>query len=132
MKLIDSIKEMFLQYPSIYSKDFDIIKHTVCHQMFITLGNGYKWAYTKDPKKGGYLIEPKYKILKEDYIRKIDMPYGKKVIHLDIDLYLKADKIYQLFIINHEGTKRDKEFFKEFNIFHIKSKHWDKRPQNVI
>ncbi len=105
MRLTDSVKESFFKYPSLfYNKDYDRIKHSVCHHMFIVLGNEYDWAETKDTKKAGYLIEPKSRKVNGDWVRIIDKPYGKKTIDLDIDMYLKADKMYQLQIVDHQRT----------------------------
>ena len=69
------------------------------------LGNGIEWAHTKDPKKAGYLTEPKSRKYKGEWTRKYDLPYGKLKIDLDIEPYIQND-IYELRKIDHERTKK--------------------------
>ena len=106
MKVIDSVKKSFFLYPSLYArKTYESVKFDVLHQDFIVLGNGIEWAHTKDPKKAGYLTEPKSRKVKGNWVRNYDLPYGRFKVEIDIEPYLE-NEIYQLREIDHEETKR--------------------------
>lgn len=107
MKVIDLVKQSFLKYPTLYAEypNMEDVKFHVLHHCFIVLGNGYEWAYTKDPKKAGYLTVPNSVNKKGEWERLYDLPYGEKKINIDIEQYFKSPR-YQLRKINHEETKR--------------------------
>lgn len=102
MKVEDAVNESITNYPSLYisnRRDYAQAKFDVLHHFFIVLGNGIEWAYTKDPKKGGYLTHPKY-YRKNGWTRKYDLPYGKEKFPLD-ERFFKED-VYQIMTPSHE------------------------------
>jgi len=85
MKVIDHVNQSISKYPSLFMvNNYEDSKFAVLHQDFIVLGNGMEWAYTPDPKDGGYLTHP---IMKEtedgEWVRLYDEPYGKEKCELD-------------------------------------------------
>ena len=79
MLLEDYIKKSISEYPSLYAKsNYKDSRISVLNQVFLVLGNGLDWAYTKNPKQGGYVVYPNYYKFKGDYKRKYDLPYGKE------------------------------------------------------
>lgn len=64
----------------------------VLSHMFLTTGNGLKFAHTKNPEKGGYIVYPRYRNLHGEEIRIYDKPYGKeKYIGPDLDKVWNSD-----------------------------------------
>lgn len=125
MKVVDSVKKSFLLYPSLYArKTFDDVKFDVLHHELVVLGNGIEWAHTKDPNKGGYLVEPKSRKYRGEWERIYDQPYGKFKVDIDIEPYLE-NEIYQLREIDHERTKESlKEWAPFINVDNISKKSY--------
>jgi hypothetical protein len=102
MKIKDYINKKITEYPIIYLKeDYETSKFSVLHHIFIVLGNGCKWAYTKSPNKGGYLTDPKYYKKHDEYIRKYDQPYGKEKHELDSRMF--TEDVYELSVLDNNG-----------------------------
>lgn len=78
MKLEDYVKQSIVAYPILYlDKTYELSRLKVLNQIFLVLGNGMEWAWTKDPSKGGYMVDPVVKKVKGEWIRQHDLPYGK-------------------------------------------------------
>ncbi len=110
MTVKDTVNRSILRYPTLYldKKSYENAKFWVLHQYFIVLGNGIEWANTKDPKKGGYLLEMgegTHKKVNDEWERMYDKPYGKVTIGEDVEQYF-TKKVYKLSVIDHEGTKK--------------------------
>ncbi len=113
MKVIDCVKKSFFKYPSLYAhRDFNKIKFSFLEHCFIVSGNGYDWANTKNPKKGGYLTELSYHNNKIVY----SLDYGKEKVDIDITPYLSAEKIYELEEIDHKATKDVEKLFNSIGV----------------
>lgn len=98
MKVLDSVNESISQYPTLYlTKNYEHSKFLVLNHMFIVIGNGYEWAVTKNPKRGGYLTDEWSKK------RKYNTPYGKKKCDVDITKFFTED-VYELKKIDHNET----------------------------
>jgi len=79
MLLEHQIDKSIYTYPSLYkAHDRRTSRLLVLDHLFNTIGNGYEWANTKDPAKGGYLTEPNSRKLHGDWVRNYDLPYGKE------------------------------------------------------
>lgn len=78
MKLEDFVAKSIYEFPTLY-KDVDYQKSRlkVLGHVFLTCGNGFDLAYTKDPSKGGYYTYAKHRKRKLEYLRCYDAPYGK-------------------------------------------------------
>lgn len=129
MKLLDHVKKSICNYPSLYLfPDFNSSLIRVLDHMFGTLGNGYEWAKTKNPKSGGYLCEPQYLEKGNECIRKFDKPYGKEKFEKDFSLYLKEP------IVNVFHFKTFEDLFtgplSEFEK-HPKKEHWESNIFNI-
>lgn len=84
VKVVDAINESITHYPSLYLKNtWEESRFDVLHHYFIILGAGVKWAYTKDPKAGGYLTTGGHYKKNGEWVRKYDLPYGKEKFPLD-------------------------------------------------
>lgn len=96
MTVDDHVAQCIATYPTLFLLGtYEASKIKVLEQAFIVLGNGYEWAYTKDPTKGGYLIEPKSKKVKGEWVRKYDEPYGKVKFHGNIQDYF-TNPVYKI------------------------------------
>ncbi len=131
MKVIDTVKKSFFEYPTLYAfKKFEDIQFNVLHQYFIILGNGLEWANTKDKSKGGYLTDPKIFKKHGEWTRKIDLPYGKEKVNIDIEPYL-SNTIYDLRIIDHEQTKRYSKLLKNSIQSNFLNKEGNKKEKRI-
>ena len=71
MKLEARISKSIYEYPDLYKcETYEQSRLKVLEHIFITLGNGFRFANTKDPQKGGYLLDIRSK--------HFDPPYGKE------------------------------------------------------
>ena len=80
MKAEDFISEKIQTYPMLYKDiDYEKSKLRVLKHAFFTCGNGLDLAKTTDQTKGGYLVEPNYKMNEktDEYYRTKDKYYGK-------------------------------------------------------
>ena len=98
MTVIETVKNSIVKYPGPYAcENFEDSKLNVLEQFFIVLGNGIEWAYTKDPKKAGYLTEPMHYRKNDEWTRKFDLPYGKRVCPVaNIDRYFN-EKMFTVY-----------------------------------
>lgn len=104
MKVIDHVNQAINNYPSLFIYDtYEDSAFAVLHHCFIVLGNGIKWAYTGDPKTGGYLVHPKHRRLHDDWVRIKDKPYGKEKCELDPRAF--KEKIYYFDEIDTDKSK---------------------------
>ena len=84
MKVVDHVNQAINTYPSLYMLDnYENSTFAVLHHCLIVLGNGIEWADTGNPKTGGYLVQPRYRKLHDDWMRIKDKPYGKEKCELD-------------------------------------------------
>lgn len=105
MTIIDTVNQSLTKYPSLYVKDtWEDTKFDVLHHYFIILGNGIEWAYTKNPKHGGYLTDPSHYKKNGEWERKYDLPYGKEKFELN-PLFFN-EEIYDVY----KNERRDTGF----------------------
>ena len=90
MKLLNQIKKSIYTYPciSLFST-FEASQLRILDHFFGVLGGGYEWANTKNPKRGGYLCEPKYYKRKDEWIRVYDKNYNEESIDTNLEAYFK-------------------------------------------
>jgi hypothetical protein len=104
MKVLDHIKQSIITYPTLYLfPTFESSQIRVLDHMFGVLGNGYTWAYTKNPKKGGYLCRDKYRRYKGEWVRIYDWHYGVEECNIDIKRWF-TEPIVEVYSI---GTGED-------------------------
>lgn len=114
MKVVDHVNQAINSYPSLYMYgNYEESTFMVLHHCFIVLGNGIEWAYTGDPKTGGYLTSPRHRKVHDDWVRIKDKPYGKEKCELDPRAFkeriyyfeeIDADKPNKFMLIEKSGA----------------------------
>lgn len=138
MTLEDYIFKSIYEYPSLYyARAFEESRRRVLEHVFVTLGNGVKFAYTENPEDGGYFCSSKSKKVKEKWERQYDKPYGqvkcskkirKKILAGERIIEIRnvdkerSKKIGKIFPKNDYGRNREKNEFWESDIKEVYQK----------
>lgn len=104
MTVTDTVNKHLAAYPSLYlCPTWEQSRFAVLHHMFIVLGNGIKWAHTKDPKKGGYLTDPISYKRHSEWVRRLDRPYGQEKCVIDPRFF--TEKVYEIKTVDREASR---------------------------
>lgn len=119
MQLEQLVKQNILKYPRSYkSISYKMSRLRVLDYIFFVGGNGLSLAYTKDPSKGGYIVEPRYKKNGE---RKFDKPYStkiKKSLVIPEDFFQKdIEENIGIGFSDNEITQNFLKYFTNLNTF---------------
>lgn len=108
------VKECIAKYPLLYkTSDYWRSEHLVANHVFLTLGNGLEWAHVKNPKRGGFLVEPRYRKYRGEYVRIYDKPYGKETYDKELFNRVWTERIFTFYNFPKEDEDWDPNFTRD-------------------
>jgi hypothetical protein len=108
MKLADHVRKSILEYPTLYKSDtYERSRLSVLNHLFLVIGNGYEWAYTMDPARGGYLTDHPnyYKRGDKEGDRKYDKPYGVEKYDREFSPNYFTNRLFHINLLNNRNAR---------------------------